>query len=156
MEEGMDQKIKLADYISLNRILFCSAETKQGVIDELIAVSEKDGVIANVRVFKDALLNRERIMSTGIGYGVAIPHVKLSGIDEFFVTVGVHKRGVDWDSLDSKPVHLLFLISGPDNRQERYLRILARLTMVIKDPSRRERIPDFKTKFELFELLHAY
>jgi PTS system nitrogen regulatory IIA component len=95
-------------------------------------------------------------MSTGIGYGIATPHVKLPGISEFFVTVGIHKRGVNWDALDGQPVHLLFLIAGPDQSQERYLRILARLVQVIKEPSRRTRFRSCNTRFDVFELLKGF
>ena len=145
--------IRLADYISLARILFCSGTDKEEVIDELIKISRDDGKVTDFQSFKKALLKREGIMSTGIGYGIAIPHVKLSQIGEFFVTVGIHKRGVDWDSLDGQVVHLLFLIAGPDHDQERYLRILASLTTLIKDPSRRERLVGLNTRFEVFRLL---
>jgi PTS system nitrogen regulatory IIA component len=148
--------IRLSDYISLARILFCSGSSKEEVVDELIKTSRDDGKVGDVQSFKTALLKRERIMSTGIGYGIAIPHVKLSRIGEFFVTAGVHKRGVDWDSLDGQPVHLLFLIAGPDHDQERYLRILARITTLIKDPSRRETIVGLNTRFEVYQLLQSY
>jgi len=148
--------IKLSDYISLTRIHFCSGTTREEVIDELIKVSQNDRKVTGVKAFKEALLKREGIMSTGIGYGVAIPHVKLPQIEEFFVTVGIHKKGVDWDSLDAQPVHLLFLIAGPDHLQERYLRILARLISVIKDPIRRSKIVTFNTRFEVYELLREF
>jgi PTS system nitrogen regulatory IIA component len=148
--------IRLADYISLSRILFCSGGSKEEVIDELIKTSRDDGKVTDVQSFKTALLKRERIMSTGIGYGIAIPHVKLAQIEEFFVTAGIHKRGVDWDSLDGQPVHLLFLIAGPDRNQERYLRILASITTLIKDPSRREILVGLNTRFEVYQLLMSY
>jgi PTS system nitrogen regulatory IIA component len=148
--------IRLADYVSLSRIIFCSGGAKEEVIDELIKASRDDGRVEDPKSFKAALLERERIMSTGIGYGIAIPHVKLSRIGEFFVTAGVHKRGVDWDSLDKQPVHLLFLIAGPDHLQERYLRILARITALIKDPSQREILVGLTTRFEVYQLLQSY
>ena len=143
--------INLLNYLSINRILFTTASTKEGVIDELIRISRDDGRIANVARFKQALLKRESIMSTGIGYGVAIPHVKLPQIEEFFITIGVHKSGVNWDSLDCKPVYLIFLIAGPEKEQEKYLRILAQLTTVIKKPERRQQLIERGTKYEIFQ-----
>jgi len=148
--------INLHDYISLNRIIFSSAKTKEEVIDELIRVSRDDGKVQDVEDFKRALLKRETIMSTGIGYGVAIPHVKLSQIKEFFITISVHKNGVNWESLDNKPAHLIFLIAGPDNQQEKYLRILAKLTLVIKNPERRQKLIACKTKYEVFEIFNGF
>lgn len=146
-------EINLIDYLSINRICFVGSSTKEGTIDELIKVSRDDNKVRDAASFKRALLKRDAIMSTGIGYGVAIPHVKMAGIEKFFITVGIHKRGVDWDSLDNKPTYLIFLIAGPVNQQERYLRILARLTFVIKDPERRKCLIGSNTKFEVFELL---
>jgi PTS system nitrogen regulatory IIA component len=149
-------EIRLKDYISLNRVLFTSATTKEDVIDELIRVSKEDGKITDVKTFKEALLHRESIMSTGIGYGVAVPHVKLPQISDFFITIGINKKGVDWESLDSKPAHLIFLIAGPDSKQEQYLRILARLTLIVKIPERREKILKLGTKYEVFELFSQF
>ncbi len=149
-------EIRLRDYLSLNRVVFTSATTKEAVIDELIRVSREDGKVTDTRGFKDALLRRESIMSTGIGYGVAIPHVKLPELKEFFITIGIHKKGVGWDSLDSKPAHLIFLIAGPDNLQEQYLRILARITLVVKIPERRQKILKLGTKYGVFELFSQF
>jgi mannitol/fructose-specific phosphotransferase system IIA component (Ntr-type) len=146
-------EINLIDYISINRICFVGSSTKEQTIDELIKVSRDDNKVGDPASFKRALLKRDAIMSTGIGYGVAIPHVKMAGIEKFFITIGIHKRGVDWDSLDNKPTYLIFLIAGPENQQERYLRILAKLTPVIKDPEKRKRLIDCNTKFEVFEML---
>ena len=144
-------KIAVQEYLNLNRVLFSSAHSKESVIDELIKVSKEDGKVDDVKSFKKALLKRESIMSTGIGYGVAIPHVKLPTVGEFFITVCVHKKGVDWESLDSKPAHLIFLIVGPENQQEKYLRILAKLTLAIKNPERRIRILGHNSKYDVFK-----
>ncbi len=148
--------ITLQNYISLNRIFFSDKKTKEEVIDELIEVSSQDGKVKDIKSFKEALLKREEIMSTGIGYGVAIPHVKLAQIDEFFITICIHKNGVDWGSLDNKPAYLIFLIAGPDNQQEKYLRILAKLTLVIKNPERRKKLIECKTKYEVFEIFEGF
>ena len=146
-------EIDLVDYLSLNRIVFTVSSTKEETIDELIDISRADGRVDDTPMFKKALLNRDAIMSTGIGYGVAIPHVKMAGIHDFFITVGINKRGVDWDSLDNRPTYLIFLIAGPENQQEKYLRILARLTIVIKNPENRKKLIKCNTKYEVFEIM---
>ncbi|RKX96479.1 MAG: PTS sugar transporter subunit IIA [Spirochaetes bacterium] len=148
--------ISLHEYISLNRIFFSTKETKQEVIDELVNVSIEDNMVKDLKTFKEALLKRESIMSTGIGYGVAIPHVKLPQIEDFFITICIHKKGVDWGSLDNKPAYLIFLIAGPDNQQEKYLRILAKLTLVIKNPERRKKLMESETKYEVFEIFREF
>jgi len=144
--------IHLSDYLSLNRILFSGAPTKDDVIEELIKVSREDGKVENSEQFKNALHKRESIMSTGIGYGVAIPHVKLGIIEEFFVTIFIHKKGVHWESIDNKPVHFIMLIAGPENQQEKYLRILAKLMLVIKKPENRMKLLQCNTKYDVFNI----
>jgi fructose-specific phosphotransferase system IIA component len=126
--------------------------TKESVIDELIRVSREDGKVMDVKKFKTALLRRESLMSTGIGCGVAIPHVKLSMVEEFFITVFIHKNGVDWGSLDNKPAHLIFLIAGPENKQEKYLRILAKLSLVVKQPEIRANLVSCNTKYDIYKI----
>jgi len=148
--------ISLHDYISLNRIFFSTKETKQEVIDELVNVSIEDNMVKDPKTFKEALLKRESIMSTGIGYGVAIPHVKLPQIEDFFITICIHKKGVDWGSLDNKPAYLIFLIAGTDNQQETYLRILAKLTLVIKNPERKKKLMESETKYVVFEIFREF
>jgi len=149
-------QINLHNYLSLNRIIFSNASTREQVIEELIRVSKEDGKVEDEKGFKKALLKRESIMSTGIGYGVAIPHVKLDQIPEFFITICIHKNGVDWESLDNKPAHLIFLIAGPSNQQEKYLRILAKLTLVIKNPERRKKLIECNTKYDVLRVFNGF
>jgi mannitol/fructose-specific phosphotransferase system IIA component (Ntr-type) len=78
--------------------------------------------------------------------------VKLPHIPEFFITIGIHKRGVNWDSLDCKPVFIILLIAGPDCEQETYLRILAKLTTIIKIPTQRQRIIELQNKYDVFRM----
>jgi mannitol/fructose-specific phosphotransferase system IIA component (Ntr-type) len=101
-----------------------------------------------------AILERERLLSTGFGLGLAIPHAKLSGIKDFVVGLGIHKRGVAFDSLDEKPVHVLVMILGPDSRQEDYLKVLSRVTAFLKD--NRERLLTLSTAQEVFGLTLDY
>ncbi len=144
--------INLIDYISENRIVFLESDTKEEVIRELVKVSEEDGKVEDANTIVDKLLKREEIVSTGIGFGVAIPHVKVEEISEFFITIGIHKRGVDWGSLDNKPAYLIFMIAGPANQQDKYLRLLAKLTLIIKNHERREKLINSNSKEEVFEV----
>jgi PTS system nitrogen regulatory IIA component len=84
-------------------------------------------------------MDREKIVSTGIGLGVAIPHAKMAGYDDFFIAIGIQEgRGIEWYSLDGSHVHLIFMIGGPASRQTEYLNILSKLTLAIKDSERRQ------------------
>lgn len=148
--------VNLMDYLSLNRIQFSNALTKEAVITELIRVTWEDGKVENMEGFRNALLKRESIMTTGIGYGVAIPHVKLPIMKDFFITISIHKNGVNWDSLDSKPVHFIILIAGPTNKQEKYLRILAKLMLVLKRPESRQKLLQYNTKYDIYNIFKTH
>ena len=144
--------MNLMDYISLKRIKFLKSGTKRSVIDELVSLSSTDGKVTNPAKLTEDLLKRESIVSTGIGFGVAIPHAKVPEINEFFITIGIHKDGVNWESLDNRPAQIIFLIAGPDNMQEKYLRLLAKLTLIIKNPERRKKLTACRTEEEVFNI----
>lgn len=71
---------------------------------------------------------------------VAVPHAKLAGYETFFIAIGIHQKGIPWDSIDGVPVRLVFMIGGPDDKQTEYLQLLSHLTLAIKDEERRKKI----------------
>jgi nitrogen PTS system EIIA component len=133
--------VAISNYLDERLVLFLNADSRDNALDQLISLLEKEGRLKNTKVFHDAILEREKIVSTGIGLGVAIPHAKLHGYDEFFIAVGVQvKKGIEWNALDGAPVRLIFMIGGPENKQTEYLRILSHLTMAIKNEERRKKL----------------
>ncbi len=134
-----DGPVSIIDYLDDRLVIFLQAETQLAAIDELIEALDLAHQLKNKERFHQAILDREKIVSTGIGLGVAIPHAKLPGYEQFFIAIGVQEgQGIEWNSLDGSQVHLIFMIGGPDNRQTEYLNILSRLTMAIKDTERRK------------------
>lgn len=133
--------IFLKDFLSPDQVLFLKESTRAGVLDRLLEKVGMLGLVEDPTAFRDAILARESLLSTGIGVNTAIPHVKGDGVPEFFIMIGVCSGGVEWESLDGEPVKLVFLIGGP-NDQDRYLRILAKLSLLIKNPAIRQEILD--------------
>ena len=132
-----DGPVSVTDYLDDRLVVFLESGTQQQAIDELIEALDLAHQLKDKQKFHQAILDREKIVSTGIGLGVAIPHAKLPGYDHFFIAIGVQEgQGIEWNSLDGSQVHLIFMIGGPDNRQTEYLNILSRLTMAIKDSTR--------------------
>ena len=131
--------INLKDYIARDRIAFLEARDKQDALAKLIALSDDPRHVIDFEQFQNAVLDREYIVTTGIGQNVAIPHIKSRWVKDFFITIGVFRDGVEWQSLDEKPVHLAFLIAGPEEH-ENYLRILAKLTLIIRNKEKRKAI----------------
>lgn len=125
-------------YLSPDMVSFLDKESRDEAIRALVLKAFDAGKIQSPDDFFTAVINREKIVTTGIGMGVAIPHAKMAGFDDFFISVGILDKGVDWKALDGAPVRLIFLIGGPDNRQTEYLRILSSLTLTLKDEEKRK------------------
>jgi PTS system nitrogen regulatory IIA component len=108
--------------------------------------------IDHSKVF-DAVMQRERVVSTGIGIGIAIPHAKIEEIDDFYVAIGIIKNeGVDWDAIDHLPVKLVLLICGPQERHGEYLQLLSKLTKKIKEEETRRALFVAKTEEEVVKI----
>ncbi len=128
----------ISNYVQKGSVLFFDASNKEEAIEQIIDHAESKGILICPKPFRAAILGREDIMSTGLGMGVAVPHAKIPELDEFFVVCGVLKNPVDWDSIDGKPVDLVFLIGGPEDKQRDYLMLLSKIMLVIKNPKTRK------------------
>jgi mannitol/fructose-specific phosphotransferase system IIA component (Ntr-type) len=124
--------IPLAPFLHPCRTVDLRAATKRDALVEICRVLEGCADVADPSAFEAAILAREEVMSTGIGLGIAVPHAKIPSVKEFVVALGRSKAGIEFHSLDGKPVHLVVLIAGPDNLQSRYLGILAGVTLRLK------------------------
>jgi PTS system nitrogen regulatory IIA component len=113
---------------------------KKEVLAELTdALLTADLSLSRDEVLK-VLMERERLGSTGIGDGVAIPHGKLKEIDRLQISFGLSRQGVDFDSMDGKPAHLFFLLVAPEESVGVHLKTLARISKLLKSASVRERL----------------
>lgn len=130
--------MRILDYFSEPSVLFLDSTDKNEVLASMVAHAASLGFISEAQLFKKAIFEREAIMSTGIGLQIAIPHAKLSGISDFFVIPAILSGNSDWDSIDKQPVRLVFMIGGPSDNQIDYLKILSKITLVIKNPARRK------------------
>ena len=113
---------------------------KTEVIDELSTILSDNIDCINREDVLSAILEREKLGSTGIGYGVAIPHGKVDGIDRVYIAFGRSKSGVDFDSLDSLPAHLFFLIVAPSDSTSSHLKTLASISELLKEEDFRHKL----------------
>lgn len=133
--------VAISDYFDERLVLFLNANSRDEALDQMIDALEKNGKLKDRAIFRDAIYEREKIVSTGIGLGVAVPHAKIEGYNTFFIAIGIQAaEGIEWNALDGSAVHLIFMIGGPDNRQTEYLRILSHLTTAIKNEERRKKL----------------
>ncbi|WP_178020136.1 PTS fructose transporter subunit IIABC [uncultured Paenibacillus sp.] len=146
---------KLTDIISLDLIEpSLSASTRDGIIDEMIAKLNADGVLTSSAEFKEAILKREQESSTGIGMNVAVPHGKSAAVRKPRVVFGMKPEGVDWSSADGSPAKLIFMIAVPaENKGNEHLKILQMLSRKLMDDGFREQLLQVKSKQEAYQLL---
>lgn len=103
----------------------------------------------------DTLLEREKLGSTGIGEGVAIPHGKVQGLPVLMASFGRSRAGVDFRAIDGKPTHLFFTLFAPENSAGAHLKALARISRIFKNPGFRESIMKAKDGAEIYRLIEA-
>jgi len=99
------------------------------------------------------LMERERLGSTGIGDGVAIPHGKLKKLDQLRISFGLSREGVDFDSMDGKPAQLFFLLVAPEESVGVHLKTLARISKLLKSPTVRDRLQSAESSEEIHRVI---
>lgn len=151
-----EHMLMISDYLDPKMINFLNVRSRDEVIQSLVASLEREKKIDPANSLFNAIIEREKIVTTGIGMGVAIPHAKLKEYDDFFIAVGILEQGVDWDALDNNPVRLVFLIGGPDDKQTEYLQILSGLTLALKDEERRKKILNANSPDEVVKLFEGF
>jgi PTS system nitrogen regulatory IIA component len=131
------------------------ATGKRGVLEEMAQVFTDQNGRADRETMVRVLLEREKLGSTGIGDGIAIPHGKLAGIEEILVGFGRSRTGVDFNSLDGRPVHLFFLIMAPDTSSAQYLKVLAKISRMLKDAKLRKDLLEAVSADDLYRVIET-
>lgn len=147
--------MQITDYMNPNLVAFLNVQTRDEALEQLVTLILDAGLLKDKETFYRAIIEREKIVSTGIGMGVAIPHAKLAGYDHFFIAIGILQKSVDWNALDGGPVRLIFMIGGPDDKQTEYLQILSLLTRAIKDEERRKKLLNLNNSHTIIELFET-
>jgi len=146
--------MKILDYLREEWIVADIQGTdKPSVLRELSSLLVKPCQVASSEELLRILLEREKLESTGIGEGVAIPHGRLKKLKTFFVAFGRSLQGVDFDSIDGKPSHVFFLVMAPENSAVNNLKLLGRIVTLLKDASFKRRLMEAHSQKELFEFI---
>ena len=133
----------LTDLLSARRIKIpLVATTKDDLLRELVDVAANGAQVKDRAEVLRAVMEREEVLSTGIGHGVAIPHGKSSSVDGLVLVAGVAREGVDFEALDGKPVHLFFLLVGPESAAGQHVKALSRISRLLRRESFRQRLID--------------
>lgn len=145
---------KITEFITVESVdLNMKATNKSEAIVELTKLLEKSGKLDNIDKTLEALKEREKLGSTGIGKGVAIPHAKTEFSKELVIAFGVSKQGVNFNSVDDEKVNLFFAFASPLKNSQTYLKILARISRLIRNDDFREKLLGAKTPEQVLELI---
>lgn len=145
--------MKILDVLTRDSIIVdLNSQDKKGVLEELaapVARSANIDVEKIVRVLRD----RERLGSTGIGGGIGIPHGKLKELENLLLGFGISRQGVDFESMDNRPTHIFFLLITPENSTGLHLKVLARISRILKNEPFKERLMEASGVEELYSIL---
>jgi len=128
-------------------------KTKREVLEELTDALLRQRPHLNRTKLIEILLERERLGSTGIGDGIAIPHGKVKDLDQLTLSFGRSTTGVDFESMDGKPAHLFFLLVAPENCAGIHLRALAKIARLLKSSVIRKRLASAQAPDEIYAIL---
>jgi PTS system nitrogen regulatory IIA component len=146
--------MKIADIFKQEFIIEeLAAKTKRDVLLELSTAFLRGPYSFDTERVVEILLNREKLGSTGIGDGIAIPHGKLEGLNELILGFGRSTGGIDFQAMDGRPVHLFFLLVAPENSEGQYLKALAKISRMLKEATFRKRLMDADAAAELYRIV---
>lgn len=147
MDYRREKEMKIVDLLRKESInLNGEVRSKKETIDQMVDLMAAGGNIADVDIYREGVYKREEEGTTGIGEGIAIPHAKTDAVKAPGLAAMVVKEGVDYDSLDGEPVHLIFLIAAPNTEDNVHLEVLSRLSMLLMDDGFRENLMSAGTK----------
>ncbi|MCM8817953.1 MAG: PTS sugar transporter subunit IIA [Candidatus Omnitrophica bacterium] len=146
--------MKIIDYLKEDSIIInLKSRDKKGSLKALIDLLEKNGYLKEGEKILETVMEREKLGSTGIGQGIAIPHAKTEQINDIVCALGISKNGVDFDSLDGEPVYIIFLVLAPTKSIGEHLKTLAKIARLLKDKTFRTSLRNSKTPSEALKII---
>ena len=149
--------MKIADFLKKECcVVKLKSPDKEGAIREMVCCLREDGKVKDPEKFIKEILKRENMGSTGIGYGVALPHARTDAVSDFVIAFGHSKNGIDFNSLDEDKVKLVFLMGANPHELNLYLRLLAELSKLLLDASFRSLLLKASSREEIIEIFRKF
>ena len=146
----------VADYIKVDTInLNLESKNKNAVIKELYGNLKKTNLIKDEEQGLNDILAREEMGSTGIGKRIALPHAKTKAVDELIVTFGISRNGIAYNSVDDENVNIFFMFLCPESKAHEYLRVLARISRLIRENRFVENLLKATSNEEIIEIIRT-
>jgi len=145
--------MKICDILKVEHILpEFTVETKEDIINELINLFEGDKRINNLEAVRTTVIEREKIMSTGVGNGFAIPHGKTDAVNEIVAGFAKTKNSIDFEALDGQNVNLVFLLVGKENMVGPHIKLLSRISRMMNKKEFREKLINANSSEEIYNI----
>lgn len=141
--------MKISELISGRIIPELKGESKEDIINELIDLFKDDENVVDLDNIRTAVLEREKIMSTGVGKGFAIPHAKTNAVGDIIAAFGKLNKPIDFQSLDSEPVNLVMLLVAKENQVGTHIKLLSRISRMVNNDEFRKQLTNAGTKEEI-------
>ncbi len=145
--------MKISDILEEKFIVVnLSGTTKNDIINALVETASQSPKVLDKEKVRTAVFEREKIMSTGVGNGFAIPHGKTESVSDVVAAFGITAHPIDYQSLDEKPVRLIFLLIGKDSMVGPHIKLLSRISRLMNKEDFRNRLIQAKSQHEVFEM----
>ncbi len=147
--------MKLIDLLAPERIVDLKSTDKSGAISEMLDALALAPQVKDRKALEAAIRERESILSTGIGLGLAVPHAKIASVTDFVMALGRSRSGIDFDAIDGKPVHIAVMIGAHETQKDQYVRVLAKVAHLLKREEIRRKIISAEGPEEIYDLVRA-
>ncbi len=146
--------MKLSDYLDESGILLdITGDGKSDILSKLVSIMADMGAISNSTEILKTLEEREKLKTTGIGSGIAIPHCKSSEVERVHVVIGISRTGVDFESLDQQPANFFFLLVAPENAGSEHLKVSAKIVRLVRDDAVRAELLKMTSAKDVLEFI---
>jgi fructose-specific phosphotransferase system IIA component len=130
--------------------------SKQQLLEELLVMASESGRIINSEQAMAEIIQREKIMSTGIGNGIALPHAKTNAVSENVGALAILSNPIDYEALDSNPVNIVFMLLSKDNNVSFHLKLLSSISKMMNNPETKHNILNATSSKEILEIISKY
>jgi len=157
-EGGEDRKelMNLSQFCRSELVNFSlESTTKKEVIREMVKLAAQSELVLDEEKLYQDTMEREKLLSTGIGFGVAFPHARTEAVKGLVIAFGRSDAGIDFDALDGAPVHMLFLVAVPKHELTTHITVIAQLSLILKEPVNREKLMNAVFPQEVIDLLNT-
>lgn len=149
--------MQIVDYLSAEKIVAdLSSDDKYEIIEQLLDVLVASGAITDRQKALQDLIEREDYLSTGLENGLAIPHAKTEAVEEVAIAFGVHKKGMDFDSLDGDPTNFVFLLLSPMDTSGPHIKMLAKIALNFQEDETLVKLSSAETPQDYLKIFNEF